>query len=582
MAGIRKIKWEYVILILIILLGFGVRYYGVHADYGFDGNDAPFFATFGLRVASLNNPIQTFAELMNFRWGAVTPVILALNLIILKVLNITITEKLITLPIVLIGTLTIFVIYLLGKELKNKYVGLMSALFLAILPLHVAQSRNIGGTWIISPFLLTLSVYLLVKYFYDKKYGFWASLVVSLYLISTSLFGGLIVLIPFIAILSSHSLFGGLKKIFKIKNFVLPALFLLVPVVSYIIFSYYGFKDFGFIGHIFHRGGGGIGFYIVTLFNDFVKDAGIYLVVLFIGAIVYGMFKLCGVVKEDKKFNKENGEKEKNKEIIPLIWVAIYTAPFLFLVKPEMTEISTYLNSMIIPLIILVGIFVYDVVEWLSDKNNMLYKYFKYCFVLVIVLILVLTSITMFGVVHRVSCNGDVNNYQMLQGSDYQNTGAKTAGYFVRENYKDVKIFTDLRPATGHYYLHMPVISSVDMDDTELFSYFGSISNDIDLVIVKQKNLVFIEPYLGGFSKVIEIQNNGKVVMTMFEKVYGDDNNYLSSAVLHTEHYDALFDEKYGNVNDLNYGLDEQIKGNKMLNSLMNKIKGGVFGFILN
>ena len=142
MAGIRKIKWEYVILILIILLGFGVRYYGVHADYGFDGNDAPFFATFGLRVASLNNPIQTFAELMNFRWGAVTPVILALNLIILKVLNITITEKLITLPIVLIGTLTIFVIYLLGKELKNKYVGLMSALFLAILPLFFTPDKR--------------------------------------------------------------------------------------------------------------------------------------------------------------------------------------------------------------------------------------------------------------------------------------------------------------------------------------------------------------------------------------------------------------------------------------------------------
>ena len=172
---------EYTLLGLIILMGFSIRIYSLYNGYPFDGNDAPFFATFSIRIASLDNPLQNFLELMNFRWGVTTPLLLAINIFFLNLFGITITEKLITLPITIIGTLTIFMIYLIGKEFKNRYVGLISAAFLAILPLHAAQSRDVGGSWIVDPFILLATIYLLKKYFFENKHGILASLFLSLY-----------------------------------------------------------------------------------------------------------------------------------------------------------------------------------------------------------------------------------------------------------------------------------------------------------------------------------------------------------------------------------------------------------------
>ncbi len=65
-------------------------------------------------------------------------------------------EFLIDFLVPLIGTLGIFAVYLLGKELFNKRIGLYSAFFLALLPLHVFYSGRIL-TGVLSTTLITFS-----------------------------------------------------------------------------------------------------------------------------------------------------------------------------------------------------------------------------------------------------------------------------------------------------------------------------------------------------------------------------------------------------------------------------------------
>jgi len=386
----------------------------------------------------------------------------------------------------------------------------------------------------------------------------------------------------------------GLKKILKIKNFILPVLFLIIPVVSYLIFLYFEFKGFGFIGHIFNRSGGGVGFYINALFNDFRMDSGIFMVVLFMFGALYGLMNLT------KYFDGIGSNKDKNKKYkrygkqsILLIWAAIFTLPFLLFVEPSVTVVSTYLNSAIIPLIILSCIFIYDIIIYLDngEKTSYMFKVFKigkYCFVLMIILVFVLTLFIMTEVVHNNS-----KEYPLLQGSTLPNTGAKTAGYFIRSNlgessgdggdgnddYTHTAIFTDLRPATAHYYFKMPVISSTDMEDDELALYFDSISEQVDVVVFRQENYLLMIDFLDEFYEIAEIRSDDESVMRVYVK---EGDGLDDKVVLNIEKYDELFDKKYGNIHDLNFGLEEQIKQNKKLDNLLQRLRNSVFGFLFN
>ena len=167
-------------------------------------------------------------------------------------------------------------------------------------------------------------------------------------------------------------------------------------------------------------------------------------------------------------------------------------------------------------------------------------------------------------------------SYHSLQGSVFDNTGAKTAGYYIRENYDNAEIFIYLRPATAHYYFNLPVIGSTDMDEAELFSYFNSVKEEVDLVVFKEKNYRLIKPYLNSFNRLVEIKSNGETVMYIYARK-DSESGVLS---LNTEEYDKLFDLKYGNINSLNFGIEEQIKKNKKMSELIERIKGGFFGFI--
>lgn len=61
-------------------------------------------------------------------------------------------EYIVRIPSVIIGVVTVWLIYQLASQMYGKKAGLISALLLAFLPWHVIQSR-IGVSLILTPFL---------------------------------------------------------------------------------------------------------------------------------------------------------------------------------------------------------------------------------------------------------------------------------------------------------------------------------------------------------------------------------------------------------------------------------------------
>lgn len=93
------------------------------------------------------------------------------------------SEIAVRLPSVILGTATVGLTFLLGKELFNRRVGLLASLFLAIAPLHVYYSQE-ARMYVFAAFSVTLSIYFLNRFILNKKWaslGFMVSLALVLY-----------------------------------------------------------------------------------------------------------------------------------------------------------------------------------------------------------------------------------------------------------------------------------------------------------------------------------------------------------------------------------------------------------------
>lgn len=93
------------------------------------------------------------------------------------------SENISRLPSVIFGLATIATLYLFGKEIASKKVGLLAALLLAAAPLHVYYSQE-ARVYSLGALVTTLSFYFLSRLINRKKYAAWGysiSLVLLLY-----------------------------------------------------------------------------------------------------------------------------------------------------------------------------------------------------------------------------------------------------------------------------------------------------------------------------------------------------------------------------------------------------------------
>jgi uncharacterized membrane protein len=92
-----------------------------------------------------------------------------------------ISEIALRLPSVLAGIATVFVIYLIGKKLFTKQIGIVAALLLATSPLHIYYSQE-ARMYSITALLVSLVVYFWIRATVDRNRKWWVLFAVCILL----------------------------------------------------------------------------------------------------------------------------------------------------------------------------------------------------------------------------------------------------------------------------------------------------------------------------------------------------------------------------------------------------------------
>ena len=224
----EKNKLYLVILVLIILLGLMLRIY--HLGVPFAGFHAVKEAQFADMAQHFQKGGNYFIPETSFE-GVNTNVFLPGWFIMWSWNIFGNYEWAARLPFLIMGVLSLFLIYLIGKNLYSKRVGLIAAFFLAISPMAAYFSRNAQGE---SPlvFFSLLTVYLFLLFYRTHKKVYFFLSAVSLLLAAMSKYLALFLFLP----LGWHMFKTRKERILDIKDYIF---YLVIPIIPTFIFMHY-------------------------------------------------------------------------------------------------------------------------------------------------------------------------------------------------------------------------------------------------------------------------------------------------------------------------------------------------------
>lgn len=222
-------------VLALLLIGFTLRIYGLQQNYSFWTDEAS-TARFALGVVKTGIPKSLVTGYVMDAYYT-TDYLTGLSFLIFGP-----NEMAARLPEVVFGTILIAVVYLLGKKLFNKEVGLGGALFTTFSFIQIAWSRQARGYTIFEVFFV-LSLYWLYKLFEDRKV--FSAIILFFFVWLTILTHTLgLVLIPIVFVY--WLVRGNIKKIFSdLRTYLaitfISLIFFVLPVsrkIMEFLFSY--------------------------------------------------------------------------------------------------------------------------------------------------------------------------------------------------------------------------------------------------------------------------------------------------------------------------------------------------------
>ncbi len=139
------------------------------------------------------------------------------------------SEIAVRIPSVLFGVATVWIVYLLGKELVNRKAGLVAAILLSVAPLHVYYSQE-ARMYVLVALAVSLSWYFLIQIISKKKFAIWGYVASMLLILSSDYIAYFILPAQLIFILwEKHEFF---KKIIMLQVISLLPLILWLPIFN--------------------------------------------------------------------------------------------------------------------------------------------------------------------------------------------------------------------------------------------------------------------------------------------------------------------------------------------------------------
>lgn len=507
----------------------------------------------------INHYAAELFRFSNFNWGLGTLSFSTIFTLFLYIFKIPITEFTINLPYIFVGTLTVYLFYLFGKELGDERVGLFASLLLAIHPVHVSTSRSIGLIGIVATFFFTLTLYYFVRYFKYKTNKNLAFLSLGFYIASDFQFYGIFPLIIVLGVLLKKkkglldNIFSVAKDLFVSKS-VLFFLMLVLPILLSAIYLYtQNFLHNAYLLHIFQKSNH-LGIFFFRTINEFYGNVGPALLVLFLTGLFYFIFKLF----LNRKINKMT--------YFVLLWLCIQLIPWVFLVNRQDTLVIEYIYHANSAFIFLSAFFLRDLWNYFKKKTL-----FVILFVfLIITPTLLATSVVTYNRIPFIDVELNENTPKNLTDNWYdtqvfglnlhfgrvgRNTGIKTASYYLRGNSpNDSVIFSDHESFVAEYYTGRKIAGDLDsFSENEIINSYlhWKQNNSIDYIYLENKKYDVLKKIIvqDEFIPLLEVIFKNNTLGILYGKKTG--KTPTDFVRLDASKTDKLFDKKYGNIKSL-------------------------------
>ncbi len=466
--------WKSLIpLILITTIGAAIRI--LYLGNTFQSSDNA-----QLTVKIIVFPGWTWMLLENF--GILINVIEELFVHVLSLFRESMTEFWWKLPIALIGTFQIPIVYLFLTKMKcNRRKALLGAALISVLPIHVFQSRFLYGYEILGALFISVAIWKLIDFFKQPstKKALIASLFLGLYLISH------IYIVPFIFVFfmviflysrpQSESPKGKPGNKFGVKtlNF-LNILFegLKVTVVRLVwLFPVLFFPLYIFALARTRSKPTRLGFYLFDHLKGFIANLGLPIFIIFILSLILFLVLQNTRTRESK---------------LLLFCAFIYLAPLLFGTPHKVTVVRGYM-TMSCYFIVLFLIVVINKWRWKPAFSLLL---------LVFIMTLYGTVTVLFDIQPRMDVK-IIGERGMIE-----DPGTKAAAYLIHEyehpSWEILSINHYIEPPNLFYYFRKVDYSFYDYpylgepDDLAMKEFYD-LKEEIDVVIANKWQARIIE-----------------------------------------------------------------------------------------
>jgi len=431
-------------------------------------------------------------------------------------LGIGLTEFWWRLPIAAVGSLQPALTYFFLRWLGCRRIGATAgAAFIAVLPIHVCNSRYLWGYETLGIFCITGALWALIAFLKRPcpKLAVSASLALTLYLISHGY------ILPFaVCFLCLVAAFGGPGDRNVLKNFSIG----MEQIVRRLIWLGPLFASPLLVSPILHalRKKTHLGLYVDDHFADFVGNMGWVLCAVILATVVVGIL-LKAIRTRATVFFAISG--------------AAYFAPLVFGTPPGITLAGSYL---------LMGTYLWILcAAVVLDRLAARFRFPVMCAVVLC------TVVTAWGakdaaIFPEQNMVGTLLRVRSAPGATPRDCGAKAAGYYVRKHVpttsRVLALARVLEPPNLFYYFGRNKFAFYDLTTEASIRKFEEMGNSVDVVICREAQRLAVEAD-GQFILRATVSNQRRPCMW----IYSRENTPLPEKNLRTEKINRLFDLEF-------------------------------------
>lgn len=499
-SGIKTV----ILLSLICIIGLAIRVYQI--DHTFTSSDNVMLAE---RIVKK----QGFLWMLMEQYGLLISLTVKFFSAAVALCGIAVTEFWWVLPIAITGMLCIPLAYLFLKRLGvSSAVSVIGALFMAVLPVHVFQSRYLWGYEVFGAMFLTIALWSLFNFYDDmtRKKAVTASILCGIYIISHGFFAPFAIVLLFIIYIYSPEP-GNFMHRFKaglglyIKRYLWVGMAVLLPLTTRPLIHMFAKKTKP-------------GFYLFDHLPAFVSCTGILIALLMsFSLIVYAVYKPL-----------------RSKEASVLLLTGfLFICPIIFATPPGITVVKGY---MLVSVVFFMYFSLVVTDRFFENRRSAVYA-----------ILIIAASITLWADIKVMFFrnSGFVPPFISQSRGEIYDPGTKAAGYLVQKyvpgSSSILAMHLKIEEPNIYYYFRRSDYAWDDLTLEQTITKLNELKDRVDVVICSRDQQDAVAA-AGVFLKKVEMTDSsgGNAIF-----IYARKTVPMPDVESTFDKYNRLFDSEY-------------------------------------